>query len=375
MSEQSNLMNKIKIKNIELAVVSFVWIVLFATPVLFREDYNNPVWKSIRNQLEILIPVMILFLFNRIVFVPYFLFKKKFLIYILSISLMILFISFGSYFYDTRIKHPSNRPVAENSKDDPPPEPYMNPNRPVKNPARPGQRQPRPVSPFANVIVFSVLLVGLDTGLKSGLRWMEAENEKVRLEKENVATQLVLLRNQVSPHFFMNTLNNIYSLIDSDKERSKESVMRLSKLMRYLLYENQNEKVLLSKEFDFVKNYFGLMKLRLVDDVEIKLKVPDSFADVEIPVMLFFPYLENAFKYGTSYQNKSKIEATFEVEKEYLVFSCKNSKNVFSEKDNNGGTGFQSSRKRLDLLYNDKYSLLVNETDDNFYVTLRIPLT
>jgi sensor histidine kinase YesM len=150
--------------------------------------------------------------------------------------------------------------------------------------------------------------------------------------------------------------------------------MKLSKLMRYLLYENQNEKILLSKEFDFVKNYFALMKLRLVEDVEIYLKVPDSYADIEIPVMLFFPYLENAFKYGTSYQNKSRIEAIFEVGKDNIVFQCRNSKNVFSEKDNNGGTGFRNSRQRLDLLYADRYSLLVNETDDTFSVTLRIPV-
>jgi sensor histidine kinase YesM len=144
--------------------------------------------------------------------------------------------------------------------------------------------------------------------------------------------------------------------------------------MRYLLYENQNDKILLSREFDFVKNYFALMKLRVVDEVEINLKVPESFLDVEIPVMLFFPYLENAFKYGTSYQNKSRIEAAFNIEMESLVFLCTNSKNVFSEKDNNGGTGFSNSRKRLDLLYADRYSLLVNETDDTFSVTLKIPL-
>jgi hypothetical protein len=368
-------MNTSKIKNIEITLISFVWIVLLVTPVLFREDNNNPVWRSINNQLEILVPVMLLFLLNRFVFIPYSLFKKKLLIYILSVFGMILIFSLGSYYYDTRINLPTGNRKTGNYQPDPPPGPSTGQDRQPEKPLRQGQRQPRPVAPFANVIVFSVLVVGFDTGLKSGLRWIEAENEKVKLEKENVATQLVLLRNQVSPHFFMNTLNNIYSLIESDKERSKESVMKLSKLMRYLLYENQNEKVLLSKEFDFVQNYIGLMKLRLVDDVVIKHKVPDSYADVEIPVMLFFPYLENAFKYGTSYQNKSQIEATFEVGKEYLIFSCKNSKNVFSEKDNNGGTDFQSSRKRLNLLYKDNYSLLVNETEETFSVTLRIPLT
>lgn len=102
--------------------------------------------------------------------------------------------------------------------------------------------------PFANIIVLSVLVVGFDTGLRSGLRWIKVENEKVRLEKENVATQLVLLLNQVSPHFFMNTLNNIHSLVDKNAAEAKEAIIKLSKMMRYLLYETEPEKTTLKRE-------------------------------------------------------------------------------------------------------------------------------
>lgn len=366
-------MQRRKIKYAEITLVSIVWIVLLVIPVLFREDNNNPVWRSINNQLEILIPVSILFLLNRFVFVPSFLFRAKLVVYILSVSSMILILSIGLNYYDTHINLPGNKQPAVNQRN-PPPRPPDGQNRRQENQTQPEKRQPRPTPPFANFIVLSVLMIGFDTGLRSGLRWIETENEKVKLEKENVAAQLLLLRNQVSPHFFMNTLNNIYSLIDSDAEKSKASVMRLSKLMRYLLYENQNEKTLLSREFDFIKNYIDLMKLRFIEDVEIRLKLPEVFTDVEIPVMLFFNYLENAFKHGTSYQNKSLIEAIFEIENDYLIFICNNSKNVFSEKDSNGGTGFENNRKRLNLIYQDRYNLLVNETDETFSVKLRIPL-
>jgi hypothetical protein len=371
MLNKQALMKSKKIKYAEITLISFVWVVLLVIPILFREDNNNPLWKSINTQLEILVPVSLLFILNRFVFVPFLLFRGKLGIYIFSVSVMILLFSMGSHYYDTRIKLPAGyKPPATNQRNPPP-----RPDQRQEKPPLPNQRQPRPAPPFANFIVLSVLMIGFDTGLRSGLRWIETENEKVSLEKENVATRLVLLQNKVSPHFFMNTLNNIYSLIDSDRDKSKAAVMKLSKLMRYLLYENQTEKVLLSKELDFIANYIGLMKIRYTDDIEITLKVPGSFTDVEIPFLLFIPYLENAFKYGTSYQNKSYIEVIFEIENDHLVFSCRNSKNVFSEKAGDSGTEFMNSRKRLDLLYKDRYSLLVTDTDDTFSVTLRIPLT
>jgi hypothetical protein len=366
-------MNNKRLKNAEIAIISLVWIVLLVVPVLFREDNNSPVWRSINNQLEILIPVCFLFLLNRFILVPFFLFKRKLALYIISTSIMLLLISLGSHFYDTRINFPNGtarqEPVQAELSDKRPPRQDQEPNRPP----RPKQRQPRPVPPFANVIVLSVLVIGFDTGLKSGLRWIETENEKVMLEKENVANQLLLLQNQVSPHFFMNTLNNIYSLIESDKDRSKQALMKLSKLMRYLLYENQTGNVLLSKEFDFIRNYIELMRLRFADEVEIKLKLPETYQDVEIPALLFISYLENAFKYGTSYQHKSLIETVFYVENEHLYFSCTNTKNTFSDNQSAMGIGLQNNRKRLDLLFKERYNLSIHETDDTFSVNLKIP--
>jgi hypothetical protein len=365
-------MNSKRIKSAEIAIISLVWVVLLVIPVLFREDNNNPVSRSINNQLEILIPVCLLFLLNRFVLVPFFLFKRKLGLYIFSVSILLLAISFGSHYYDTRINFPDSSPRQEPNQGEPsdrrPPRREVEPDRPPQ----PKQRQPRPVPPFANVIVISVLVVGFDTGLRSGLRWIETENEKVLLEKENVANQLLLLRNQVSPHFFMNTLNNIYSLIETDKDRSKQALMKLSKLMRYLLYEDQTGIVLLSKEFEFIRNYVELMKLRFADEVEIILKLPETYPDAEIPALLYISYLENAFKYGTSYQHKSLIEIAFYIENEHLFFSCTNTKNTFYN-EGKRGIGLQNSRKRLDLLFRERYSLSINETDNTFSVNLNIP--
>jgi len=366
-------MNSRKIKNTEIALISLVWLVLLVIPVLFREDNNSPLWRSINNQLEVLIPVALLFLINRFILVPFFLFRKKLALYAFSLPVMLFLLSLGSYYYDTKINFPQVKPQQNNIQDSGRPDRPSDRGGDQGRPPQNKQRQPRPVPPFANVIVISVLLIGFDTGMRSGLRWIEAENEKVMLEKANVANQLALLRNQVSPHFFMNTLNNIYSLIESDKDKSKQALMKLSKLMRYLLYENQSGKVLLSKEFGFIRNYIDLMKLRYVDEVEIKLTMPEAYSDFEIPALIFISYLENAFKYGTSYQHKSRIEAIFKIENEHLFFSCTNSKNVFLEKNPSGGIGLQNSRQRLELLYKDNYTLSIQDTDDTFSVQLVIP--
>ena len=134
-----------------------------------------------------------------------------------------------------------------------------------------------------NFLIFSVLIVGFDTGLLSGLRWIGAENEKVRLEKENVATQLTLLRTQVSPHFFMNTLNNIHALVDSNTEEAKEAIIKLSKMMRYLLYETETEKTTLKKEVEFLESYINLMKLRFSEKVRITMNLPAVVPEASIP--------------------------------------------------------------------------------------------
>ena len=368
-------MNSRKIKYAEIALISLVWIVLLVIPVLFREDNNNPIWRSIDNQLEILVPVMILFLLNRFLFVPFILFRRKSIMYLLTVSGMIVLLAFGSHYYDTRISLPPGNGQPSEIKGDKPPRPAWEEDDKPQKPPQPAKRQPRPVPPFTNVIILSLLVTGFDSGMRSGLRWIESENERVRLEKENIQTQLGILQNQVSPHFFMNTLNNIYSLIELDKERSRQAVMKLSKLMRYLLYENKNGKVTLSREFDFLSNYVDLMKLRYADEVEIKFSVPENFTEAEVPVLLFISYLENAFKYGASYQNKSIIETSFEIVNGHLQFTCYNTKSVFSDNHQNGGIALQNSRQRLELIYNDRFNLTVNETDETFTVKLLIPLT
>jgi len=189
-----------QIKYTEVALISFVWLVLLLTPIMFREDNNNPLVRSVMNQLEILIPLSIMFLVNRYVLVPRLLFKGKPLFFIASVLGVILLLAIASYIYDEQIKkYPpaAQEPQREESLRPGEDRPPAGEERPGK-PRRPQSRQPRPVPPFANFLVLSVLVVGFDTGLRSGLRWIKAEDEKVRLEKESVSTQLTLLNENVT---------------------------------------------------------------------------------------------------------------------------------------------------------------------------------
>ncbi|MEI6173629.1 MAG: histidine kinase [Bacteroidota bacterium] len=373
----------------EIALVVFIWMVLLITPILFREDNNNPLWKSVANQLEILIPLSILFFINRFILVPRFLFKGKIKIYIFSLLGVILFLTLGSYFYDVnKVNSPkprgeqADRPMRQ-AKDSRPnrDSPERNPperNQPDRNPPtgdRPSkQRQPRPVPPFANFLIFSFLVVGFDTGLRSGLRWIGVENEKVRLEKENVSNQLALLKTQVSPHFFMNTLNNIHALVDTNTDEAKEAIIKLSKMMRYLLYETETEKTTLKKEVEFLESYINLMKLRFSAKVKIIFNLPGAIPDAAIPPFLFISFIENAFKHGISYKNESFIAIDLILGKDRLLFAVRNSRADNSQSKEFSGIGIENTRKRLDLLYGVEYHLEIIENEELFTVNLSIPL-
>jgi two-component sensor histidine kinase len=364
-----------KIKYSEIALIIFVWLVLLFTPILFREDIYSPLRRIVVIQLQILVPLLVVFFLNRFILVPFLLFKGKRASFIISVLGMILIFTVASYYYDSKIK---NIPPADGSQMDEKiiAPPYAFPGGVDRfGNLRPEEtRQSRPIPPFANFLIMSILVVGFDTGLRSSLRWIEVENEKVRLEKENVATQLVLLRNQVSPHFLMNTLNNIHSLIDINSREAKEGIIKLSKMMRYLLYETETEKTTLKREVEFLESYISLMRLRFNEKVRITLNLPASIPDKTIPPFIFTSLIENAFKHGISYKNESFINIDLSIGEEQLVLVVKNSKADQNQIKEYSGIGIDNTKKRLELLYGDNYNLDIIDNEDLFTVNLSIPL-
>ena len=353
----------------ELILLVLVWIVLIVSPALFNSNKYLE-WQDFLKPLETIIPLFFIFLINRFALIPYFLFNSKRSLYVISVIGLIAVFTLGSFILSPK---PDNiRPPQQNENQWRPPPPHLDRQNNRFPPPAPLRRQPMPH--FANILIFSILLIGFDTGLRVSFRLAETEREKAKLEKENVGAQLAFLRNQVSPHFFMNTLNNIHSLIDFDTEEAKESIIRLSKLMRHLLYESEIERIPIQKEVGFIKNYVDLMKLRFSHKVKINLQLPSQIPDKSIPPLLFTSFLENAFKHGVSYQQASFINIVFSLASNKLIFEVRNSNAASENEDEDSGIGLENSRKRLDLIYGDNYSLKIEDKKDEHFVRLSIPI-
>jgi two-component system, LytTR family, sensor kinase len=233
--------------------------------------------------------------------------------------------------------------------------------------------------PFRQMHLFNytfnaVFLIFFSLGLKVLERQNKFEETRKELEKEKLNSELAFLKNQISPHFFFNTLNNIYSLIDINAEDSQKAVLKLSKMMRYLLYESETGTSQLGREIEFLNNYIDLMKLRMSDKVALTVSFPEKNEDINIPPLLFIPFIENAFKHGISYRGKSFIDISMTTTKECISFTCSNSIGQPSEenKSNSSGIGLENVRKRLNLLFPDKHELNIIRSDNKFDVSLNI---
>ena len=235
-------------------------------------------------------------------------------------------------------------------------------------------RPPMQLFNFFSHVTSSLLLSGFAIGLGVTDKLKENEKKQKELEKERLHSELAFLKNQVSPHFFFNTLNNIYSLIGIDGPIAQESVLKLSKLMRYLLYESENGETQMSHELDFMSNYIDLMKLRLNAKVNLQIEFPKNFSDFSIPPLLFIPFIENAFKHGISHRDPSFIRIKMEIDDEQIRFTSENSlgNSARSGDMQHSGIGLENVKKRLGLLFPNKFELKIERLDTIYKVDLLI---
>lgn len=195
-------------------------------------------------------------------------------------------------------------------------------------------------------------------------------------ETENLKTELSFLRSQVSPHFMFNVLNNMVALARKQSDQLEPSLIKLSSLMRYMLYETDDDKVLLEKEVEYVKSYIDLQQLRFGKKVSIHVDIQDIDGGHEIEPMLLIPFVENAFKHGTGLIECAQIDIEMYVKNNILYFSVRNKYNVNSDeiKDKTSGIGLTNVKRRLNLLYGNNHSLLINKKDKWFTVSLQLNL-
>lgn len=223
-------------------------------------------------------------------------------------------------------------------------------------------------------VIVLILMFGANLGVKGYFRNRNDHRRLADLERQNLAQQLEYLKYQINPHFFMNTLNNIHALVDIDPEKAKITIVELSKMMRFILYEGDKHGVPLAKEFEFIRTYIQLMRLRYTDKVSISVELPAEVPDGTVPPLMLISFVENAFKHGISYQHPSFIEVKVVVAGGRLLFTCRNSKAETTPREK-GGVGLANVRKRLNLLFDNRYSLKLQDSPDVYNVELNIPLT
>jgi two-component sensor histidine kinase/uncharacterized membrane protein YvlD (DUF360 family) len=331
-----------------------VWGTLAVIP--FLADRNIPFWMHFRGFVSFYIALLIFYL-NYFILIDNFLYKNKFWQFIIiNIALFVL-----SYF------------LSEIIQDIIPSDFHFKPeNKPGGNPGPPKK-------PYAFIItrslISSIFSLGASIGVKSIGRINKLESERVNLKNEKLQAEISGLKNQINPHFLFNTLNNIYVQIQKSPENAQDSVHKLSKLLRYLLYETNADVVPLKGEIDFLNNYIELMNLRQGKNVEVETEFIIASHEIQIAPLLFLPLVENAYKHGVSATEKSFIQIHLAEKEKELVLDISNSN--FPKKDDHdksSGFGLKNFSKRLELLYPDKHSFQSQVESGIYKVKLRIDL-
>ncbi|WP_121355531.1 sensor histidine kinase [Flavisolibacter nicotianae] len=337
-------------KVVTVSIHVLVWILFFSYPHLLRPIFNNNAPASqqklsgiyylffLNNLLR-----MILFYFNAYFLVPKLAYQKKILAYLLSlvVALAILFAGdrlFFSLFITNGAYHVWNF--------------------------------------FVFNLPFFFFIVIVSTAYR--VLWDRMEENRLRKEREteNLKTELSFLRSQVSPHFMFNVLNNMVALARKKSDDLEPSLIKLSQLLRYMLYETGEDKVLLEKEVEYLQSYIDLQKQRFGKNVAIHTCFSILEKGHTIEPMLLIPFVENAFKHGTGLLTDATIEVKLAVKDGVLFFEVRNRYNgeLAETKDKTSGIGLNNVRRRLELMYNQNHTLSFAKENGWFLVSLHLNL-
>ena len=366
----------------EHIIYTLMWIALYLSPLMsiYMRMSGNPhidfSWYEILNAWKFNTVWIVLFAIHNFLLAPLLIIKRRTWLYtalVVALLVATMFTLSAMRPSHSKMRHaPQRYECCEHN--------CMNAEMMASKQQPPPMREGGPLMMFGpgEMVAFfgGLLLMGMNLGVKLYFRSQEATKAITQIEKHALERQLQYLKYQVNPHFFMNTLNNIHALVDIDPERAKASIVELSKLMRYVLYEGNNRLTPLSREVQFLRNYVQLMSMRYTGNVSISLDVPEVLPDSMLPPLLLVIFVENAFKHGISYRTKSFVEISLQPHGDRLLFSCRNSRPEIKHDENmKGGVGLSNVRRRLDLLFPGNYTLDIKEQEDTYTVCLDILLT
>jgi sensor histidine kinase YesM len=224
--------------------------------------------------------------------------------------------------------------------------------------------------------LFCLTILALSTSIRVTEGWYSNEKKKKEMENQKLGAELSLLKSQINPHFFFNTLNSIYSLAIVKSDRTPEAVLKLSELMRYIIYDTERKLVPLSKEVEYIANYIELQRLRLPDEVKVKLKTDLGESDAVIEPLLLLPFVENAFKHGVDVEKGGTILIEIRLSGNELTLHVVNPlvDDRNSIVDKHRGIGVNNTLKRLKLLYQDNFTFTAGPVKKNYVVDLVVKI-
>jgi two-component system, LytTR family, sensor kinase len=333
-----------------IAVLHVVaWTLLFSLPFILRPDYNQPnnrqrdssgfSWFYIVNNLL----WVGLFYFNALWLIPRILYKKQYYFFILAHIFLL-----GFYFFFGWV----NRVWLQ-------PDEHFN----------------WRVHFLFTFFIF-LFMIAASTAYQMSRDRMKADKLAKERENENLKTELSLLRSQVSPHFMFNVLNNMVALARKKSDQLEPSLIKLSALMRYMLYDVDGKLVSLEKEIEYLESYIELQKQRFGKNVLVQTSFNNLDNNYEIEPMLLIPFVENAFKHGTGSVEGAHIDISLQATNKVLKFTVRNKFNALSleTKDSTSGIGLANVQRRLNLLYGTKQQLDIRQDTEWFVVSLQINL-
>lgn len=327
------------------------WVSYFLLNILRWGSYFNDYWYSLKSNLvEFPLHIIIVYFILYYLF-PQFILKKKyfkFLIYFI-LSLLLLYVVRSGFNYLL---------VSENIW-----------------PEAKGLQEAFTLNHVLAVVIGEAYVIGFVATIKLVLDFL-FERERVKeLQAIQLKTELQFLKAQIQPHFFFNTLNNLYALTLVKSKQAPEVVLKLSKIMEYILYDAKEPKIRLLNEVKYIQNYIDLEKLRFGDTVNVQVHLQGNIEDEHVPPLLFLPFIENCFKHGALENNMLNILIAFEATKDnVLKFSVINNYNTLTQNKKKHGIGNQNVLRRLELLYKDKFTLEIKTEAQNYSVALSIQL-
>lgn len=317
---------------LELSIHIVSWLLLFGFPLVFMDRGSGFNLHQFLRHSCVPLCYFIIFYVNYLWLAPRYLFTDEMRKYVLSNTVLILCLSVLLHLFLESISTP------------PPPEVV--------------RRIPSRWIFYARDVGMMVFVAGLGAAIRTSLRWRETEERLMKAESEKTEAELKNLKNQLNPHFLLNTLNNIYALIAFNSDKAQEAVQELSKLLRHVLYDNQQTFVPLEKELDFIRNYVALMRIRLPQQVEVSVNLEAEPRGVwQIAPLIFISLIENAFKHGIDPTGDSFISISITGHTDGTV-KCEimNSNHPKSGQDKSGsGVGLEQVSKRLELIYPGRY--------------------